>query len=120
MRLQASCCPGRAHLASGPGPGGVVVDLVAEPADAVGSAIADTCSMVQSRLMVWCVMPVPTPVTGTSTPAVLEALIAWAGVATGSGVPGAYIASSKVVELGCCRPTAKTVATVLPEKELEM
>jgi hypothetical protein len=65
-------------------------------------------------------MPVPTPVTGTSTPAVLEALVAWAGVATDSGVLGAYIASSKLVEVGCCKPTAKTVATVPPEKELEM
>src|SRR2546430_1128953 len=52
--------------------------------------------------MAWCVVPVPIPVTGTTTPAVLDGLVAWAVVATVSGVLGAYIASSKVVEVGCC------------------
>src|SRR5215471_19337046 len=84
------------------------------------SAIADTCPMNQSCLIAWCVAPVPIPVTGTTTPAVLEGLVAWSGVATVSGLLGAYIASSKLVEVGCCRPTAKSVVTVLPENELEM
>jgi hypothetical protein len=74
----------------------------------------------QLRLMVCCVTPVPAPPAGTIAPAVLEALVAWAGAATVRGVLGAYIASSKVVVLGCWRPTAKSVATLPPEKELEM
>jgi predicted benzoate:H+ symporter BenE len=74
----------------------------------------------QLRLMLCCVLPVPAPPAGTTTPAVLEALVAWAGEATVRGVLGAYIASSKVVVLGCCKPTAKSVATLPPEKELEM
>jgi hypothetical protein len=56
----------------------------------------------QLRLTLCCVLPVPAPPAGTTAPAVLEALVAWAGEATVRGVLGAYIASSKVVVLGCC------------------
>ena len=76
--------------------------------------------MGQLFLITLCVTPVPAPPTGTSTPAVLEAVVAWAAAATVRGALGAYIASSKVVADGYCRPTANSVATLPPEKELEM
>jgi hypothetical protein len=47
--------------------------------------------MTQLFLRAWCVSPVPTPVTGTTTPVVLEALVASAGVATASGVLGSQL-----------------------------
>src|SRR5262249_57145907 len=110
---------GPAALASGPGRV-VVVDRVTGQRMPAGSAIAGACLMNPLFLITLCVTQVPAPPAGTSTPAVLEALVAWAGAATVRGVLGAYIASSKVVVLGCCRPTAKTVATLPAAKELEM
>src|SRR3954449_11448276 len=66
----------------------------------------------QSLRSAWWVAPVPTPVSGTTTPVVSAALVACAAEATLSGVDGAYIASSKLVPDGRVRPTAKIVVTV--------
>ena len=46
---------------------------------------------------------------GPTTPSLLATRVACAAVATGNGVVGAYIASSKLLLVGCWRPTAKTV-----------
>src|SRR6266851_3621087 len=84
-----------------------------------GQRLLESCR-AQLRLIAWCAGPVPIPVTGTTTPDVLEALVASAGVATASGALGAYIASLNVVAVGCWRPTEKIVATFPAENELEM
>src|SRR4051812_23574362 len=89
-------------------------------APAAAPAGAAAGRLGQSSLRARIAAPVPTPVTGVTTPAVLDGRVAVCGVATASGVVGAYIASSNDVVVGCWRPTANTDVALAPANEVEM